>query len=264
MKTTDSAKIAFLGFGNMASAMVDGLLRAGFLPQHLGASARRFTVLQEKAASRKILAFPNNIEAVRWADIIVVAVKPHLVAGVLDEVKDELSGKIVLSVAVNLFFDDLEKILPAGIEHLYVLPNTPVSVNEGVLLCETKHSIAEQHKPLIDALLTSLGVVAYVDGAQMKTAGIVSGCGPAFVAMFIESLADGAVKHGVPRALAYKLASQTLAGTAKLQQTSGAHPGAMKDAVCSPGGTTIVGVAALEKNGFRHAVIDAIDSIAAK
>ena len=103
-----------------------------------------------------------------------------------------------------------------------------------------------------------------VETHLLSVAGTVAGCGPAFAAMFIEALSDAGVKHGLPRALSYRLASQMLAGTAKLQLATNAHPGQMKDAVCSPGGTTIVGVAALEKNGFRHAVIDAIDAIETK
>lgn len=104
-------------------------------------------------------------------------------------------------------------------------------------------------------------LIVPVDTAQLSIAGTLAGCGPAFAAMFIEALADGAVKQGLPRALAYQLASQMVVGTGKLQLATGAHPGAMKDAVCSPGGTTIVGVAALERRGFRGAVIDAIDEI---
>ena len=103
-----------------------------------------------------------------------------------------------------------------------------------------------------------------VDAKAMPAAGTLSGCGPAFAAMFIEALADGAVRYGVPRVTAYRLASQMLAGTAKLQLATGTHPGAMKDAVCSPGGTTIVGVAALERRGFRSAVMDSIDAIVNK
>ena len=146
----------------------------------------------------------------------------------------------------------------------------------GLLLCADKEAALvfcflgyyPLVKPNLDAisskalrLFAKLGLAEFADEKMMSAAGTLAGCGPAFAAMFIEALADGAVKHGVPRAAAYSLASQMLAGTAKLQLETGAHPGAMKDAVCSPGGTTIIGVAALERKGFRSAVIDAIDAI---
>ncbi len=255
-------KVAFLGFGNMASAFADGLLAAKAIkPENLGASSLHYEELFEKTQKRAMKAFKSNVEAVKWADLIIIAVKPHIVPAVIKEVKKELKGKIVLSVAVNILFDDYEKLLAAKTHHMSLLPNTPVAINEGVLLCEAKNSLTDEEKALVDTLLGSLGLHVYVDCAQMKAAGTISGCGPAFVAMFIESLADAAVKYGVARPLSYELASQTLVGTAKLQLKTKNHPGAMKDAVCSPAGTTIKGVSSLEKNGFRGTVISAIDAI---
>ena len=106
-----------------------------------------------------------------------------------------------------------------------------------------------------------MGMVEFVDGKHLGIAGTISGCGPAFAAMFIEALSDGAVLYGLPRELSYKLASQMVAGTGKLQLATGRHPGVMKDGVCSPGGTTIAGVTAMERKGFRSAVIDAVDAV---
>lgn len=262
MKNLEDLKVAFLGFGNMASAFADGLLAAKALkPENMGASSLHYGELFEKTQSRGMKAFKTNAEAVKWADIVIVAVKPPVVPAVIKEVKKHLKGKVLLSVAVNILFDDYEKMLPAKTHHLSLLPNTPVAINEGVLLCEAKHSLTDAEKAAVDTLLGSLGLLVYVSCAQMKAAGTISGCGPAFVAMFIESLGDAAVKYGVPRALAYELASQTLVGTAKLQLKTKNHPGAMKDAVCSPAGTTIKGVSSLEKNSFRGTVISAIDAI---
>lgn len=260
-----TARVAFLGFGNMASAMADGFIRSGILSAgQLGAASRRQDVLAERTASRGMKAFAACEDAARWADIVIIAVKPHLVAEVVSPIKAVLKDKLVLSVAVNKFFDDLEGVLEPGTRHLSTLPNTPVSVCEGIVICEERHSLTSDDEAAVRSLFGALGLCLFVPAKIMPAAGTLSGCGPAFAAMFIEALADGAVKHGVPRAAAYRLASQMLAGTAKLQLATGQHPGVMKDAVCSPGGTTIIGVAALEKAGMRSAVIEAIDAIVSR
>lgn len=265
MITRENVKIAFIGFGNMASAMAQGLIHSGKIrPEQIGASAKHFEPLSEKAVAFGVRAFKTNEAAASWADVIVLAVKPNLVKAVIEPIKDVLSRKIVLSVAVNILFDDYEALLPCGTEHLSLLPNTPVRVNEGVLLCEARHSLTKDHEALVTDLLTLLGLVLQTDSAKMKAAGVISGCGPAYVAMFIEAMADGAVLHGIARDTALKLAAQTLVGTARLHLVTGTHPDAMKDAVCSPGGTTIVGVAALEKTGFRGSVIGAVDAVMKK
>lgn len=265
MADISELKIAFIGFGNMASAMADGWIKSGKVSAaHLGAASRRFDVLKVKTDARGMTAFETNEAAARWADVVVIAVKPYLVRDVVTPLKAILADKVVLSVAVNLLFDDYEALLAPGTHHLSTLPNTPVAVNEGIVICEARHSLTNDEKATADELFNALGLSVDVDAKAMPAAGTLSGCGPAFVAIFIEALADGAVRHGVPRVTAYRLASQMLAGTAKLQLATGTHPGAMKDAVCSPGGTTIVGVAALERRGFRSAVMDSIDAIVSK
>lgn len=265
MPDINTVKIAFIGFGNMASAMADGWIRSGKIEAgQLGAASRRQDVLRAKTEARGMKAFGDNRSAAQWADIVVIAVKPYLVKEVTAPIADVLAGKVVISVAVNLLFDDYEKLLAPGTHHLSTLPNTPVAVNEGIVVCEAKHSLTQEESALAHELFNLLGLAVDVEAKAMPAAGTVSGCGPAFAAMFIEALADGAVRHGVPRAAACQLASQMLAGTAKLQLATGTHPGAMKDAVCSPGGTTIVGVAALERRGFRSAVMDSIDAIVSR
>lgn len=260
-----TARIAFLGFGNMAGAMADGFIRSGAIaPERMGAASRRQDVLAERTSARGMKAFATSEEAARWADVVIVAVKPHLVAEVAAPLADILKDKLVLSVAVGKLCADYEAILAPGTRHLSTLPNTPVSVNEGIVICEGCHTLTPEDLAFVQSLFGLLGLCEFADERTMSAAGTLAGCGPAFAAMFIEALADGAVKHGVPRAMALSLASQMLAGTAKLQLATGTHPGAMKDAVCSPGGTTIIGVAALERKGFRSAVIDAIDAIEAR
>ena len=160
-----------------------------------------------------------------------------------------------------LAFDDAAGV--AGFADVVVVAVKPyqVEVCEGIVVCERRHSLSEAEWQSVQALLSHVGLVVTVDTAQLGIAGTVCGCGPAFVAMFIEALADAAVKHGIVRADAYRMASQMVVGTGKLQLATGQHPAVMKDAVCSPGGTTIVGVGELERKRFRGAVIDAIDAI---
>ncbi len=257
--------IGFIGFGNMAQAMADGLIRSGKVkPEHIFACAAHWDKLTVSAGSRGICACRTAEETVRQADIIILAVKPYLIEEVTAPIRDLLPGKIVISVAAGWNFERYQAVFAPGTHHISTIPNTPVSIGEGILVCESRHSLTEEEYSVFEELFSSIAVIQPVETAQLSVAGTLSGCGPAFASMFIEALADGAVKNGLPRAAAYRLASQMIAGTGKLQLQTGMHPGAMKDAVCSPGGTTIIGVSALEEKGFRGAVIDAIDRIEGK
>ena len=241
-------KVGFIGFGNMAQALAEGFAATGALkPCQIGACARDRAKLRRNTEPKGFLAFDDAARVAEFADMVIVAVKPHQVEAVLSPVKELLAGKIVVSVAAGMTFGKYETILAPGTHHLSTVPNTPVAVGEGIVVCERLHS--------------HVGLVMQVDTPLLGLAGTICGCGPAFVAMFIEALADAAVKHGIARADAYRMVSQMVVGTGKLQLATGQHPGAMKDAVCSPGGTTIVGVAELERKGFRGAVIDAVDAI---
>ena len=255
-------KVGFIGFGNMAQALAAGLAASGALqPGQIGACARDRAKLHRNTKPHGFLAFGDAAGVAGFADVVVVAVKPYQVEAVLAPVKGMLAGKVVVSVAAGMTFDRYEEILAPGTHHLSTIPNTPVAVCEGIVVCERRHSLSEAEWQSEQALLSHVGLVVTVDTAQLGIAGTVCGCGPAFVAMFIEALADAAVKHGIVRADAYRMASQMVVGTGKLQLATGQHPAVMKDAVCSPGGTTIVGVAELERKRFRGAVIDAIDAI---
>ncbi len=253
--------IGFIGFGNMASAMADGWIASGAVPaDHLVACARRYDALRARTDARGMRSCADALELVRTSDLVVIAIKPHLIEEVLAPLAYELADKPVLSVAAGWSSADYERLLP-GTRHLSTVPNTPVAIGEGVIACEATHTLTHEERAQVGELLDALGTQVEVESRLLSVAGTIGGCSPAFVAMVIESLADAAVKHGIPRAAAYEMVSQTVAGTAKLQLATGQHPGAMKDAVCSPGGTTIRGVAALERAGLRSAFIQAIDAI---
>lgn len=261
MAELETTRIGFIGFGNMASAMADGLIRSGRVPaENLFACAKDFERLQARTDARGMHACRDAAELAGSVDLLVIAIKPHLIEGVLPGISAELADTPFISVAAGWDSARYEALVP-GTRHLSTVPNTPVSICEGVIACESTDTLAAEEAELADELLGCLGSVVKVESSLLSVAGTVGGCGPAFIAMVIEALGDAAVKHGIPRASAYEMVSQMVAGTAKLQLETGAHPGAMKDAVCSPGGTTIRGVAELEAAGLRSAFIRAIDAI---
>lgn len=254
-------KIGFIGFGNMAQAIAGGFIASGaVMPENIGACAKNWDKLNKNTDSMGCKAFRSATEVVEFADVVFVAVKPYLVEEVLAPLKDSLESKIVVSVAAGWTYERYSRFLLPSTAILCTMPNTPVAVCEGIFACEKVHSLNARQYDDVTALLGNVGLVIEVDTNLLGITGTICGCGPAYTAMFIEALADAAVKHGIPRADAYKMVSQMVAGTARLQIATNQHPAAMKDAVCSPGGTTIKGVAALENAGFRGAVISAVDA----
>jgi len=260
--TLTQTNIGFIGFGNMGQAMAKGWVEQGGInPENIYATARDLKKLKHNCKNLGIQPCETSEALVSQADIIILAVKPHQIASVIEPLKEKLQDKIILSVAAGYTFEMFEKILHKETSHFSTIPNTPVAIGEGITIIEKTHSLADEEYRLITNLLNKLGLVQIVDTDQLSTAGTLAGCGPAFASLFIEALADGAVKYGLSREAAYQLASQMLVGTGKMQLETKEHPGVMKDQVTSPGGTTIKGVAALEKNNFRHAVIEAFDAI---
>ena len=256
-----TARIGFIGFGNMAQAMAKGLVEHGNVAgTRITACAAHYDKLEANCAALGIAPAHTATEVAQASDLVIVAVKPHMVADVLAPAREALAGKAVVSVAAGLLFDFYDELLGSESHHLSTIPNTPIAVGCGVIACEQKHSLTSEEWETFTQLFSPIALIEQVAGNLLSTASAVAGCGPAFAAMFLESLADGAVKNGLPRATAYRLAAQMMAGTAQLHLATGTHPGAMKDAVCSPGGTTIKGVAALEAAGLRNAVISAVDA----
>ena len=256
-----TARIGFIGFGNMAQAMAKGLVEhAGFDGGRITACAAHFDKLEASCKPLGAHAVHPPAEVAEASDLVIVAVKPYMVADVLAPAREALAGKAMVSVAAGLLFDFYEDLLGAGSHHLSTIPNTPIAVGCGVIACEQKHSLATDEWETFTGLFGGIALIEPVAGHLLSTASAVAGCGPAFAAIFLESLADGGVKNGLPRATAYRLAAQMMAGPAQLHLETGTHPGAMKDAVCSPGGTTIKGVAALEAAGLRNALISAVDA----
>ena len=255
-------KIGFIGMGNMAQAIAAGFIYSGKIDgTDVYAYAPHQDKLKANAGKIGFVPAPTPKALVQSVDVIIIACKPYQIKDVLDEVKDDIAGKAIVSVAAGWTYSTYEEILGDSVRIQCIMPNTPAMVGEGVLLFENCNTLDMEERAEIMDLFGSLGLIEELPTDLMGIGGAISGCGPAFMDMIMEAYGDAAVKYGIPRPLAYKLISQTMIGSAKLQLQSGTHPGALKDAVCSPKGTTICGVAALEENGLRNACIKSIDAI---
>ncbi|MEI5995506.1 pyrroline-5-carboxylate reductase [Candidatus Enterococcus mansonii] len=251
--------IGFIGAGHMGSAMIEGLLRAKTVtPENLyvkGGSSGTAEALQQKLKFQLI----KEYDAFEKCQVIFIATGAKIVLDVLKQAAPYMSkNTILISVATGHTVDQAQAAVGEGIYVVHAIPNTPVSVNEGMTGAVFADNMPSERKEQAFSVLTDLGQVKEVDEHLLGTFGTVAGCSPAFVDIFMEALADGAVFEGMPRALSYEVIAQMVLGTAKLAIETNKHPGELKDGVTSPGGSTIKGVAALEKNGFRYAVIDAV------
>ncbi|WP_294156743.1 pyrroline-5-carboxylate reductase [uncultured Selenomonas sp.] len=258
-------KLGFIGMGNMAQALAQGFIASGSIEKaDVFAYAPHQDKLRKNAERLGFTPCASLQELARACDTLVMACKPYQIEDVIAELKDVLPGKALVSIAAGWDFARYEKALPADVRVQFVMPNTPAMVGEGVLLFEETNSLnAEERKQIWD-LFSAVGRTVELPSHLMGIGGTVTGCGPAFVDLFLEAYADAAVKYGMKRADAYQLISQMVLGSAKLQLVTGEHPGVLKDNVCSPAGTTIRGVTALEACGFRNACIQSIEAIMKK
>lgn len=252
-------KLGFIGLGNMGRAIASGLVQSGAIDaKDVCGYAPHRERLEAYCAETGITPMESAVAVAEACDTVLIAVKPYIIGGVLEEIRTAMRGKALLSVALGWDYEKLSAALDATTRVQFIMPNTPALVQAGVLLFEEKNSLLPDERAAVMELFNRLGVVEELPTHLMGIGGTVSGCGPAFCAMMIEALADAGVKYGLPRASAYRLASQMCLGTAKLQIETGMHPGVLKDGVCSPAGTTIRGVEALEKNGMRAAFMEAV------
>lgn len=254
--------LGFIGMGNMAQALAQGFIASGALKgERVFAYAPHQEKLRANAERIGFQPVASLTELAAAADTLVMACKPYQIESVVAELGDALLGKALVSIAAGWDFARYESVLPQSTRFQFVMPNTPAMVREGVLLFEEKTSLEKAERQELMDLFSTVGVVEVVPSRLMSAAGTVTGCGPAFVDLMIEAYADAAVKYGVPRAQAYALVAQMVKGSAVLALETKEQPGVLKDAVCSPGGTTIRGVCSLEEDGFRAACIHSIDAI---
>lgn len=255
----------FIGMGNMAQAIAVGMIDSGKVPQeNIYAYAPHQDKLKNNADRIGFTPCESAKDVVNCVDTVIMACKPYQIEGVLAEIGDALVGKNLLSIAAGWDLARYKKYLTDDTNIQFIMPNTPVMVKEGVIMLETDNTLtSEDHSQLVD-IMDSLGTVVEIPAEHQDIGAAIAGCGPAYIDLVIEALGDAGVKYGLQRNLAYKLASQMILGAAKLQLETGLHPGILKDNVCSPGGTTICGVDALEHAGARKAFIDAVDGVMKK
>lgn len=262
MTTADltAQRVAVIGGGAMGSALIQGWLEAGVLePAQLTVcdiSEERLQVAREKLGVR---ACRDTAAVVAAATVVLLAVKPGDVTGVLQSAFAQVEGDppLLLSIAAGVPLAVLESGL-AGVPVIRVMPNTPAQVQAAASAFARGHHAADSHAAIAKALLGAVGLVHEVKESLLNAVTGLSGSGPAYIYVLIEALADGGVRCGLPRQVAQELAAQTVLGSAKMVLESGDHPGVLKDRVASPGGTTIAGLASLETNGFRAALIEAV------
>ena len=205
---------------------------------------------------------PSNSQCAAQSEYLILAVKPQYFEQVFGEIRESLRpGQIVISLAPGLTIAGLRERMGGKVRVVRAMPNTPALLGEGMTGAAWEEgSLTEEEESEIQAIFGACGRMVRVEERLMDAVGCVSGCSPAFVYMFIEALADGGVKYGLPRKTAYEMAAQAVLGSAKMVLETGKHPGQLKDEVCSPGGTTIAGVSALEEGAFRSCVIRAADA----
>lgn len=221
----------------------------------------------ESLASEISAAATSTAEIIENCDMVFLGVKPQILSAVAKEISKKVEarkgGICLVSMAAGVTLSQLSELFK-DTKIIRIMPNTPASVGAGVILYALGEKATEDDEALLCEALAFAGSLNRLDEKLIDAATAVSGCGPAFAYMFIEALADGGVKCGLPRDKAQKFAAEMLLGAAKLCLESGKHPGELKDAVCSPGGSTIAGVAALEDGAFRASVIDAVESAYAR
>lgn len=252
--------IGFIGMGNMAGAMLKGMLGV-FAPEELVFSEKNEEQGKCVAADTGVEYVALNKACASMVKYLILAVKPQFMSEVLEEIKTEIKeSQIIISIAAGITIADIKAVLGDSVRVVRVMPNTPALLGEGMTgVCYDEAVYSEGERSVIKQIFESFGKMQVVSEKLMNAVICVSGSSPAYVYMFIEALADGAVKYGLPRNAAYEMAAQTVLGAAKMVLETGKHPGELKDMVCSPAGTTIAGVAALEECGFRNAVIKACD-----
>ena len=251
------ARIGFIGMGNMGFAIMSALIAAG-LKDDMVFSCRRASHGQEVAEATGVAFEPSNRKVAEDSDIIVLAVKPVVYPEVLAEIGEAVDAhKIVISLAPGISIASLSEKLGGTGRIVRAMPNTPALVREGMTgIAFDEKEFTEEEIREITGLFSSFGRTKKVAERLMDAVTTVSGSSPAFVYLFIDALADAGVRCGLTKADALEMAAQTVYGSAKMVLEGGEHPAILKDRVCSPGGTTIEGVAALEKEGFKNAVLE--------
>ncbi len=258
-------KLGFIGAGNMAQAMIGGVLGSGLLQKDdIIASAATQNTIEKVQKQYGIRTTLNNREAAD-ADIVFLAVKPAYCGQVIEEIKDTVSEQqVIVSIAAGKTMAWLEEKFGGKRKIIRTMPNTPALVGEGITAVCPNDNISTEELQSVCKILESFGRAEVIQESMMDAVIAVSGSSPAYVFLFIEAMADAAVAEGMPRATAYQFAAQSVLGSARMVLETGKHPGELKDMVCSPAGTTIEAVRVLEREGLRGSVMECMRACADK
>ena len=253
-------KIGFIGLGNMACAIIGGMLEKGIVSaEDICGSARTQKTMETVRKTYGINVLTSNAAVASQCRTLVLAVKPQFLEGVIREIRDAVQpDALIISIAAGKTLSWLEEAFGGRVKLVRCMPNTPALVGEGCTGVCANDTVSEEETAYSLRLMESFGKASLVEERLMNAVGAVSGSSPAYVFLFIEAMADAGVAAGMPRTQAYEFAAQAVYGSAKLMLETGKHPGELKDMVCSPGGTTIEGVRVLEEAGFRGAVMNAL------
>lgn len=259
-------KTGFIGLGNMAKAMIGGMLKEDIVaPEDVIGTAKTQATRERLAKEYGITTRETNYQVAKEAQVLILAVKPVFLPEVIEEIREAVDGeKLMISIAAGKTIGWFEEQFGKEIKLIRCMPNTPALVGEGCTGICFNRFVTKEEGEFCLKLMRSFGRADIVPERLMDAVGGVSGSSPAFVFLFIEALADGAVLAGMPRKQAYEFAAQSVLGSAKMVLETGLHPGELKDMVCSPGGTTIEGVKVLEEKGMRAALINAVEACADK
>lgn len=256
----EKAVLGFIGGGNMAEAMIQGLSQK----YNIWVSDPITSRLDYLSSIYNINTASGNKELVKKSGIVILAVKPQHVGEVLSEIKPVVnSTKLIISIAAGISLSQMRTIVGDSTRLIRVMPNTPSLVAEGMSVVVCDQSLKDD-LAITENLFTSIGKVIILEEKYIDAVTALSGSGPAYVFLFIEALADGGVMMGLPRTVAIELAAQTVLGSAKMILSTNEHPACLKDRVTSPGGTTIEGLWVLEKAGIRGAIMAAVETAALK
>ncbi|MEG0805380.1 MAG: pyrroline-5-carboxylate reductase [Lachnospiraceae bacterium] len=253
-------KMGFIGCGNMAGAMMGGIIKNNIFKSEEIIGTDVFAPSRENVKKLyQIQVAESNLELVKAVDIMVLSVKPQYYAEVIAEIRDTVTEQqIIITIAPGKTLEWLEEQFGKKVKIVRTMPNTPAMVGEGMTAACSNKNVTKEELDLACKILSGFGKVEVVSENLIDAVVAVSGSSPAYVFMFIEAMADGAVAEGMPRAQAYKFAAQAVLGSAKMVLETGKHPGELKDMVCSPKGTTIEAVRVLEEKGMRSAVMEAM------
>lgn len=259
-------KIGFIGCGNMAGAMIGGIIKSGLMKKdEIIASAVHEETTKRAAKEFGIDTTTDNVQVAKNARVVVLAVKPVYYFQVIDEIKDVVNEEqIIISIAPGITIKSMEERFGKSVKMVRTMPNTPALVGEGITAMCINDNMTEEETQYAKSILESFGKAEIIKENLMDVVVSVSGSSPAYVFMFIEAMADAAVADGMPRKQAYTFAARSVLGSAKMVLETGRHPGELKDMVCSPGGTTIEAVRVLEEKGMRSSVIEAMKACTKK